>query len=695
MDEELDSHSHSHSHRKSRLRTASVSSQNTVRSDGILKPGHRPLSPITPHSDSYPEIVAPVPRRHRALQPTPDAWIRTPSPSSSRTRSPSLPGSGGFPRTPHSYSSFSAVMEAEKETLLQEQGFGRRWLRWMHKNGVKHWVVPCTLLASALVRLCVGLGSYSGQGTPPMFGDYEAQRHWMEITNHLPTRQWYSYDLQYWGLDYPPLTAYHSWLCGKIGSFIDSRWFALDTSRGIETPASKLYMRSTVILSDYAIYIPAAWLFTRVWHSGRSRRTQNAALLTLLFQPALLLIDFGHFQYNSVMLGLTLLAATSFVTGRDLLGAFLFTLSLGFKQMALYYAPAVGSYLIGKCLYLGPRDGAQLFVRLAVVTTGTFVLLFFPFLPPFAHISGILDPITRIFPFNRGIFEDKVANFWCATNVLVKWRMWASQNALMRLSTLLTFVGFLGAVIAPMRAWLRLGNQDKATGVPSVMQAVLLLALLNSSMSFFLFSFQVHEKTILLPLLPLTLLLSTAPHDSPTFKLGVLANNVGVFSMWPLLRKDGLATQYIALTLLWNGLIGHGPFVALHRATFLDMLTWMVYLGCALLHLLELVYSPPARYPDLFPVLNVLLSTPVFLFTWLWSIKSIIEARWTVGGLSVVEPKEKKADPGVAFPTEDAGGVSSALAPPDGARNRREGGLRVPSLGFVAGKRQAVECVFD
>lgn len=49
-----------------------------------------------------------------------------------------------------------------------------------------------------------------------MFGDYEAQRHWMELTNHLPLRQWYKYDLQYWGLDYPPLTAYHSWLCGKM-----------------------------------------------------------------------------------------------------------------------------------------------------------------------------------------------------------------------------------------------------------------------------------------------------------------------------------------------------------------------------------------------------------------------------------------------------------------------------------------------
>lgn len=49
-----------------------------------------------------------------------------------------------------------------------------------------------------------------------MHGDFEAQRHWMEITTHLPLAKWYTYDLQYWGLDYPPLTAYHSWLLGKM-----------------------------------------------------------------------------------------------------------------------------------------------------------------------------------------------------------------------------------------------------------------------------------------------------------------------------------------------------------------------------------------------------------------------------------------------------------------------------------------------
>ena len=119
--------------------------------------------------------------------------------------------------------------------------------------------------------------------------------------------------------------------------------------------------------------------------------------------------------------------------------------------------------------------------------------------------------------------------------MVLKWRLWASQSTLMRLSTLFTFLGFLGAAIAPIRAWLRLRNQDRTTEVPSVMQTVLLLALLNSSISFYLFSFQVHEKTILLPLLPITLLLSTAAHDSSTFKLGVLVNNVGMFRCAPKL----------------------------------------------------------------------------------------------------------------------------------------------------------------
>ena len=55
---------------------------------------------------------------------------------------------------------------------------------------------------------------------------------------------------------------------------INPAWFALDQSRGIETPGSKLYMRLTVLVLDYLIYIPALWMFTNTWHGERPKRTQ-------------------------------------------------------------------------------------------------------------------------------------------------------------------------------------------------------------------------------------------------------------------------------------------------------------------------------------------------------------------------------------------------------------------------------------
>ena len=48
---------------------------------------------------------------------------------------------------------------------------------------------------------------------------------------------------------------------------------------------------------------------------------------------------------------------------------------------------------------------------------------------------------------------------------------------------------------------------------------------------------------------------------------------------------------------------------------------------------MEFVVQPPVRYPDLFPVLNVLVSTPVFGLVWLWSIKSGVEVGWAISGL--------------------------------------------------------------
>lgn len=82
----------------------------------------------------------------------------------------------------------------------------------------------CSYLAIILMaiffRVLVGLHSFSGESSPPRFGDFEAQRHWMEITVNLPLKDWYriteNNDLSYWGLDYPPLSAYWAYLTGLL-----------------------------------------------------------------------------------------------------------------------------------------------------------------------------------------------------------------------------------------------------------------------------------------------------------------------------------------------------------------------------------------------------------------------------------------------------------------------------------------------
>lgn len=175
-----------------------------------------------------------------------------------------------------------------------------------------------------------------------------------------------------------------------------------------------------------------------------------------------------------------------------------------------------------------------LFIRLALVTTSTFLLLFLPFLPPLAPFFAVLDPISRIFPFARGLFEDKVANFWCASNVVFKWKAWTSRGFLVKLSTLFTALGFLPAVWGLLRAGIQHSQNPNKRAVAAKKEQTPFLplvpyALLSSSMSFFLFSFQVHEKTILLPLLPITLLLSGASVDSAVYSWGGLVNNVAVF----------------------------------------------------------------------------------------------------------------------------------------------------------------------
>lgn len=109
---------------------------------------------------------------------------------------------------------------------------------WIVHKGIGFAFISIAVFG-LLVRLGVSLHSYSGAKNPPKYGDFEAQRHWMEITLNLPVRDWYTNtthnDLSYWGLDYPPLTAYQSLFHGLFLRLFHKPSVELFASRGHES----------------------------------------------------------------------------------------------------------------------------------------------------------------------------------------------------------------------------------------------------------------------------------------------------------------------------------------------------------------------------------------------------------------------------------------------------------------------------
>ncbi|TKC49223.1 hypothetical protein EI555_007754, partial [Monodon monoceros] len=243
-----------------------------------------------------------------------------------------------------------------------------------------------------------------GAGKPPMFGDYEAQRHWQEITINLPIKQWYfngsDNNLQYWGLDYPPLTAYHSLLCAYVAKFINPDWIALHTSRGYESQAHKLFMRATVLIADLLIYIPAVVLYCCCLKEISTKKKIANALCILLY-PGLILIDYGHFQniYNSVSLGFALWGVLGVSYDWDLLGSLAFCLAINYKQMELYHSLPFFCFLLGKCFKKGLKGkGFVLLIKLACTVVASFILCWLPF---FTEREQTLQVLRRLFPVDH------------------------------------------------------------------------------------------------------------------------------------------------------------------------------------------------------------------------------------------------------------------------------------------------------
>lgn len=143
-----------------------------------------------------------------------------------------------------------------------------------------------------------------------------------------------------------------------------------------------------------------------------------------------------------------------------------------------------------------------------------------------------------------------------------------------------------------------------------------LLAMGGSALAFFLGSFQVHEKSALFFLAPLSLLAADEGLSDWATWLALAAAH----SMYPLLKRDGLVAPYLACAALYLFLAAAaarpeerpgdaGPEkekkeTARYPGGRVVLRAFLV--GAAALHAGEALVAPPARYPDLWPALFAL-----------------------------------------------------------------------------------------
>jgi alpha-1,3-glucosyltransferase len=327
-------------------------------------------------------------------------------------------------------------------------------------------------------------------------------------------------------MDYPPLCAEMHYLMAKSIKWLEPEAFEVT---GYATTRYIFLMRSWVIIWEYLIFVPAAVYFLKV----TTKKVTPFSLFVITCIPSTLIVDNVHFQFNQVMHGLVLWAIAFVMDGKIALATVAMVLSVNFKQMSLYFALPFGVYSLAQLLKRYKSDllktGAHI-VLLIAVFVATNVSVWSPFLLS-GGVSTFNDILFRIFPIRRGIFESKVATFWCLLNhcgiKYFKVNSWERPLQL-KMTTIATLIACV-----PSLSLLYLKSSRKN----------FLFAQLSVCLAFFMLSMQVHEKQILSPIFILCLCVS----NNYLKKQYIIANMVSLGSMFGLII---LNESWLVLTVL-------------------------------------------------------------------------------------------------------------------------------------------------
>ncbi|XP_014670720.1 PREDICTED: probable dolichyl pyrophosphate Glc1Man9GlcNAc2 alpha-1,3-glucosyltransferase [Priapulus caudatus] len=428
-------------------------------------------------------------------------------------------------------------------------------------------------LSARTICLIVGAATFLKLMCLPAYRstDFEVHRNWLAITSSLPISKWYYENTSEWTLDYPPFFAYFEYILSCVAYYFDSNMLEL-SNVNYASWGTVVFQKASVMVTDLVFVYGAKKCIQSVPNNtklaisemGLLGNPQFVLAVLLLTNFGLFIVDHIHFQYNGILFGVMLLSMARIMQGRNLEAAFWFAVLLNSKHIYMYMAPAYFVYLLKHyCFTHQTREGRVIltsfapwrFMQLGAVVAFVFAASFGPFI-----VMGQLGQVlSRLFPFKRGLCHAYWApNFWALYNLVDKVA-----------ATLAARLGFTQVALAQSSMTGGLVQEFSHAVLPSVSPLATLLctlasilpALLNlwtrpssrcsavecavlCAFSAFIFGWHVHEKAILLVVVPLSLLATRSDAYAHAF---LMVSTVGHYSLFPLIFTQAETLVKISL----------------------------------------------------------------------------------------------------------------------------------------------------
>lgn len=413
--------------------------------------------------------------------------------------------------------------------------------------------------------------------------DFEVHRNWLAITSNLPIDQWYFENTSQWTLDYPPFFGWFEFGLAQLANRFDANITRL-SREAVLSESVLVFQRLSVVAVDmlYALTaLQSSKVVLKTSKIVKERYSFAECFVPLLFvaNVGLVMVDSIHFQYNGLLFAMLLLSIDSLSKTQFLRSAFWFCTLLNFKHIFLYMAPAYGVYFLGNYCFEKWRLQLRQSVKLVVVCSCVFAVS----IGPFGSVVQLKQLLARLFPFKRGLTHAYWApNFWALYN-FVDFSLAKVTSTVLKqpAATPVYTTGLVGDYEHAV-----LPNIDPKMCLVLTLAFVVPFGLLGHqnfksflkyltfcSMASFVFGWHVHEKAVLMCIIPMTFLAL----DSKYTKLYMLTSFIGHSSLMPLLFTEFESTLKYAMLIL-------------HTATTIQGLKYSVVMPKRILNAAETWY---------------------------------------------------------------------------------------------------------